>query len=64
MGFEKDYIFDWTIHKYRKSAEKEKAIAQPEPPTSGEESSEEDDTTDIEDEFSDSGEGFYRHIQS
>lgn len=55
MGFEKDYVFDWTIHKCRKSAEKEKAIAQPEPPTSGEESSEEDDTTDIEDEFSDSG---------
>jgi len=63
MGFKKDYVFDWTILKYQNLAKKATAIAQPEPPISGEESSDvedkvsdsEDDTTDIEDEFSDLG---------
>jgi len=61
MCFKKDYVFDWTIRKYQKLAEKAKAIAQPEPLTSGEDfsdvqdkssSSEDDDTMDVEDEFS------------
>jgi hypothetical protein len=50
MRFKKDFVFDWTIRKYQKLAEKTKATAQTEPHTLGE------NCSDVEEKFSNSEE--------